>query len=208
MSQDSTQQGEGTGVRPSGEFGVFIFIGSEAMLFGGLILSYVVARLHHHDAFVGGSAELSLFTGTLNTAILLTSSFAVALATIWGEEAGKDRRTRLALGVTAVLGVLFLCVKAYEYYDEAQRHVLPALGLPFDYSGPDPEHARLFFDAYLALTGTHGLHVLTGIGLILTLALGWKRIGRPAHWLKLAALYWHFIDVIWVFLFPILYMVR
>jgi len=207
MSRESAHQGEGTGVQATGEFGVFIFLGSEALLFGGLILTYVVARLHHHEAFVAGSAELSLVTGTANTAILLTSSFAIALATIWSEE-GKDNRARLALAVTAALGLLFLCVKAYEYYDEAQRHVLPVLGLPFNYSGPDPQHARLFFDAYLALTGTHGLHVLTGIGLVLTLTLGWKRLGRPAHWLKLGALYWHFIDVIWVFLFPILYMVR
>jgi cytochrome c oxidase subunit 3 len=207
MSQQSTQQGEGTGVRPTGEFGVFIFIGSEAMLFGGLILAYVVARLHHHAAFVAASAELSLFTGTLNTAILLTSSFAVALATIWGE-AGDGRKARIAILVTALLGVAFLGVKGYEYYDEAQRQLLPVLGLPFDFKGPDPEHAHLFFDAYLELTITHGLHVLTGIGLMLTLALGWRRFGRPAHWLKLGALYWHFIDVIWVFLFPILYMVR
>lgn len=207
MSEGSARQGEGTGIRPTGEFGVFIFIGSEAMLFGALLLAYVVARLHHHDAFVAASAELSLFTGTLNTAILLTSSFAVALATIWGE-AKDGRHARVALVVTALLGLAFLGVKAYEYYDEAQRHLLPVLGLPFAFPGPDPEHAHLFFDAYLELTITHGLHVFTGICLMLALAIGWRRLGRPAHWLKLGALYWHFIDVIWVFLFPILYMVR
>jgi cytochrome c oxidase subunit 3 len=207
MTGDSARQGEGTGVGPTGEMGVFIFIGSEAMLFGGLILAYVIGRLQHHDAFVAASAELSLFTGTLNTAILLTSSFAVALATIWGE-AGDARKARRAIVATALLGLAFLGVKAYEYADEAARHLLPVLGRPFDYHGPDPEHDHLFFDGYLELTITHGLHVFTGICIMLVLALFWRRFERPAHWLKLGALYWHFIDVIWVFLFPILYMVR
>lgn len=200
-------QGHGTGVEPSGQFGVFIFLASEGMLFGALILAYLGARIGNAPAFVAGSHELSLPLGTANTAVLLTSSFAAALATIWAEEK-RARRGRFALAATAVLGAVFLAIKAYEYWDEARRGLLPFPAIELR----DPFHpvapTRVFFDAYVALTGVHALHLITGIVLMVALALFWRRLQRPGHVVRLAALYWHFIDLVWVFLFPLLYLVR
>ena len=205
MSEDV--QGQGIGVRPSGELGVFVFLVSEGLLFGALILGYTVMRLAPGASFGAGSAQLSLPLGTLNTAVLLTSSFCIALATIWGD-AGRDQWARLAALATAALGLVFLCIKAYEYFDEAQRGLLPVRDMSDRYPRSSPPGTRLFFDTYLALTGTHAVHVISGIGLVGGIAALWHRLDRPAHTLKLAALYWHFIDVVWVFLFPLLYLVR
>lgn len=199
-------QGHGTGVEPSGEFGVFVFLVSEGLLFSALILGYLVARLAPGADFAAGSRELSLPLGTLNTAVLLSSSFCIALATIWGSE--RSRWARLAALATVALGIVFLCIKGYEYFEEAQKGLLPFRDMSDRYPKAEPQHLRLFFDVYLALTGTHALHVISGIGLVGGIALFWRRLARPAHTLKLAALYWHFIDVIWVFLFPLLYLAR
>lgn len=206
-AQTRSRQGHGTGVHPSGELGVFVFLLSEGLLFGGLLLAYAVARLQPHADFAGGSRELSLVLGTINTAVLLTSSLCAALATIWAEE-NRDGRARLAFLATAALGLVFLGIKAYEYVDEASRGLLPFRDAAARYPASDPPHLRLFFDVYLALTGTHALHLVTGIALIGGIAVLWKRLERPGHVLKLAALYWHFVDVVWVFLFPLLYLVR
>ncbi|MBN9305548.1 MAG: hypothetical protein BGO82_03555 [Devosia sp. 67-54] len=199
-------QGHATGVEPSGEFGVFVFLVSEGLLFSALILGYLVARLAPGADFAAGSRELSLPLGTLNTAVLLSSSFCIALATIWGSE--RSRWARLAALATVALGIVFLCIKGYEYFEEAQKGLLPFRDMSDRYPKAEPQHLRLFFDVYLALTGTHALHVISGIGLVGGIALFWRRLARPAHTLKLAALYWHFIDVIWVFLFPLLYLAR
>ncbi len=200
-------QGEGTDVEPSGQFGLFVFLASEGLLFGGLLLVYTVARLVHPEIFVAGAKELSLPLGTANTAILLTSSLAVALATLWSEQQ-HAARARLSLLVTVCLGAAFLVIKGMEYAQEASRGLLPmpdpSLRDPFATAEPH----RLFFNIYLALTGTHALHLITGMLVLGFIALWWRRLHRPAHTLKLAGLYWHFIDVIWVFLFPLLYLVR
>jgi cytochrome c oxidase subunit 3 len=198
---------EETGVRASGEFGMFVFLVSEGLLFGALVLGYVVARLMPAADFAAGSHDLSPTLGTINTGVLLTSSLCVAVATIWGD-GRKENRARLALAATAALGLVFLCIKGYEYFDEAQKGLLPFRDMSDRYPGAAPPRLRLFFDCYLALTGTHALHLITGIGVVVGIAIGWRRLARPAHTLKMAALYWHFIDVVWVFLFPLLYLVR
>jgi cytochrome c oxidase subunit 3 len=202
-----TAQGHGTGIERSGEFGVFVFLTSEGLLFGALVLGYLIARLSPGAEFGIASRELSLPLGTLNTAILLTSSFCAALATI-AAEARQDRWARLTLVATALLGLAFLGIKAFEYWDEASKGLLPFRNAADRYPAASPPPHRLFFDVYLALTGTHALHLVSGIGLVGGIAAFWSRLARPAHTLKMAALYWHFIDVVWVFLFPLLYLVR
>lgn len=196
-----------TGVGPSGEFGVFIFLASEGLLFGALVLAYVVTRLAPGADFAGGSEKLSVALGTVNTCVLLTSSLAVALATIWSDAKRADR-ARPALGAATGLGILFLCIKGYEYFEEAEKGLLPLRDIADRYPKAVLAAHREFFDVYLMLTGTHALHLISGIALLAGIALCWRRLARPAHTLKLAALYWHFIDVIWVFLFPLLYLVR
>lgn len=189
-----------------GEFGVFVFLVSEGLLFGALVLGYLVTRLAPGADFAGGSRELSLFLGTTNTAALLTSSFCIALATIWSER--RPGRARMAALATVALGAIFLCIKGYEYFEEAQKGLLPFRDMVDRYPKAAVAPHREFFDIYLALTGTHALHLLSGIGLVGGTALMWRRLSHPARTLKMAALYWHFIDVIWVFLFPLLYLVR
>jgi cytochrome c oxidase subunit 3 len=193
--------------REAGEFGVFVFLVSEGLLFGGLVLTYVIARLGPGAEFGKASAELSLPLGTLNTAVLLTSSFCAALATIWAD-AGRDRLARLGFAATGLLGLVFLAIKGTEYWDEAQKGLLPFRDMAARYPTTSPPQFRQFFDVYLALTGTHALHVISGVLLVGGIALFWRRLARPTHTLKMAALYWHFIDVIWVVLFPLLYLVR
>jgi cytochrome c oxidase subunit 3 len=202
-----TAQGRSVGVEPAGEFGVFVFLASEGLLFGGLLLAYAVARLQPDADFAAGSRELSLPLGTANTAVLLTSSFCAALAAI-ASDAGRQRWARLGLAATAALGLVFLAIKAAEYWDEAQKGLLPIRDAAVRYPTAKTPPLRLFFDVYFALTLTHALHVVSGIAVLCGIAAGWRRLARPAHVLRLATLYWHFIDVIWVVLFPLLYLVR
>ena len=199
--------GHETGVERSGEFGMFVFLASEGLLFGALVLGYLIARLSPGADFGSASRELSLPLGTLNTAILLTSSFCAALATI-AADSRQDRWARVALIATALLGLAFLAIKAFEYWDEASKGLLPLRNDADRYPTASPPHLRLFFDVYLALTGAHALHLISGIGLLGGIAAFWSRLARPAHTLTMATLYWHFIDIVWVFLFPLLYLVR
>jgi cytochrome c oxidase subunit 3 len=207
MSAGTKTTGQPAEAAASGEFGVFVFLASEGLLFGALVLGYTVARLAPGSDFAGASRELSLPLGTFNTCVLLTSSLAAALATIWGN-GKRDGWARLALLATAALGLVFLCIKGYEYFEDARQGLLPLRDMADRYPKAHPQPHREFFDVYLALTGTHALHLISGVGLMGGIALFWRRLARPAHTLKLAALYWHFIDIIWVFLFPLLYLVR
>ncbi|HEU6454710.1 MAG TPA: cytochrome c oxidase subunit 3 [Roseateles sp.] len=207
MSVETQGEPLPTGLKASGELGVFVFLVSEGLLFGALILGYTVMRLSPGADFAGASKELSLLLGTLNTCVLLTSSLAAALATMWAD-GKRDGYARIAILVTAALGLVFLCIKSYEWFDEAQKGLLPFRDVSDRYPKASPQEHREFFDAYLVLTGTHGLHLISGIGLMLGITVFWKHLVHPAHTLKMAALYWHFIDVIWVFLFPLLYLVR
>ena len=207
MSGSDAQTAQGLGTRASREFGIFVFLGSEALLFGALFVVYAFARMGNGLTFAAASHQLSLWIGTTNTFILLTSSLAAALATIWSN-GNQPTKARWAMLATAALGCLFLALKAYEYADEFGRGLLPVLGQDFAYSGPDPQHARLFFETYLALTLVHALHLLSGIVVMVSLSAAWKRLRQPDAATKLAALYWHFVDIVWIFLFPALYLVR
>jgi cytochrome c oxidase subunit 3 len=188
-------------------FGMWIFLGSEALLFGGLMLAYAVSRRHFPEGFAGGSRETSFLLGTLNTAVLLTSSLFIALA-----ELRDDKRlpgARLLLFATAALGLVFLGIKFTEYADDFGRGLAPLFGWPFRYAGRDPAGAAIFFRFYFALTALHATHLLAGLGLVGWTALRWARLNEAARRRKMTAvaLYWHFIDVVWVFLYPLLYLV-
>ena len=197
-------QGHGTGVRASGEFGMFVFLISEGLLFSALVLGYVVARLAPGADFGGGSRELSLPLGTINTAVLLSSSFAIALSTIWADDR-RDRRARLAALATVLLGIVFLCIKGTEYWLEYQEHLAPALNFDLAKHGGV---AEIFFMFYFCATGLHALHLLIGIGMVAWLAtwIGTGRIDRGGSTTRLIGLYWHFVDVVWIFLFPLIYL--
>lgn len=182
-------------------FGIWVFLLSEAMLFGGLILAYLANLLIHPQTFQEGSRELHLVLGSVNTAVLLTSSLFVAVAVELVRRDNVDW-ARFFVGAALLLGIAFLVIKGAEYYLEYQDDLIPWLPS----SAQKAPTLRLFYVFYFFMTGLHALHMVIGIfGLALLLLILNRRI-NGLLWVMAIALYWHFVDVIWVFLFPILYL--
>jgi len=176
----------------TGKVGVWWFLASEIMVFGGLIASYVVVRLGG-AGWSQEAAHLNFTLGLINTFVLLTSSLTMVLAFAAVED--KDpKKLRAALGFTILLGLIFLVIKAFEYAGEIRAGFTPSAGI--------------FWSFYYGMTGLHALHVLAGIvvnAVLLAEALG--DILKPnEHRVELAGLYWHFVDIVWIFLFPLLYL--
>ena len=192
--------------RDAATFGMWAFLVTEIMFFGGMFLGYTAYRHAYPVAFAAASAHTLLNCGTVNTAILLISSATMAFAV---KAAQNDRRAALIklLSVTAALGTLFLVIKGFEYAHEIGEHLLPGPGFSFD--GPSAAQAQMFFYLYFLMTGVHALHVTIGIVLILFFALRTARTKAiKGTAIELLGLYWHFVDVIWVFLFPLIYLVN
>jgi cytochrome c oxidase subunit 3 len=185
---------------------MWIFLVTELMFFGGMFTAYVAYRALFPGAFGHASAHLDVRLGTLNTAVLIGSSLTMALA-VRAAQLGSRAVTRW-LGLTAALGATFLGVKAWEYAHKLHEGLLP--GPHFHYAGADAPQAELFFSIYFAMTGIHALHMVIGLGLLAWLAVQARR-GRfgPAWFtpVEMSGLYWHFVDVVWIFLFPLLYLI-
>ncbi|WP_027145637.1 cytochrome c oxidase subunit 3 [Mesorhizobium sp. WSM3626] len=190
-------------------FGMWVFIGSEAMLFGAILLVFLIARISYGTAFAAASQRLSLPLGTLNTAVLLTSSFAMVLAHTF-TASRRWRPAVWALICTSLLGIVFLFVKAVEYGREFKEGLAPVLGAPFSFTGPDPTHAEFFFALYFAMTSLHALHLICGVAVIAGMLLLWPGTTEASrtHRVQAIGLYWHFVDIVWVFLFPVLYLIN
>jgi heme/copper-type cytochrome/quinol oxidase subunit 3 len=171
-----------------GKIGMWWFLASEIMVFGGLIVSFVVFRLGG-NGWSAETAHLQATIGVVNTLVLLTSSLTVVQA-FAAAEAGAPRTARLFLGLTLLGGLLFLGLKATEYTTEIRAGFTPAGGI--------------FWSFYYAMTGLHALHVLAGVAVNAVLFAS-ARLRTPDR-LELAGLYWHFVDVVWIFLFPLLYL--
>jgi cytochrome c oxidase subunit 3 len=186
--------------------GMWIFLVTEIMLFGGLFMAFTVYRMYYPQAFDAGSREMDIVLGSVNTAVLICSSFAMAMAD-HSAESGNKRLLALFLVLTMVLGCVFLGIKFTEYYKHYQHHEAP--GVWFDYSGPNPGKVQMFFVFYFIMTGLHAVHMLIGLGvlslMLLRTALGTftARYHTP---IQLSGLYWHFVDVVWVFLYAIFYL--
>jgi cytochrome c oxidase subunit 3 len=179
--------------REAALFGMWAFLVTEVLFFGPLFFGYVHGRIASHDAFVSGSHHMHVVLGTLNTAILLTSSFAMALAV----RAAQTKRGSLKalLALTALLGLAFLGIKATEYWMES-KEVARASGAELE-----------FYFLYFAMTGLHALHLTIGIGLVAWLWRHAKRFGPQYHApVEVSALYWHFVDAVWLFLYPMFYL--
>ena len=189
--------------REAVSFGVWVFLATEILFFGGLFLSYTIYRNLYPDAFATASRETDLFYGTLNTAILMTSSLTMAVAVRAADEA-MWRMTLWCLTVTAALGTAFLFVKGLEYQEDLTKHLFPGL----DFALHPPE-TRIFFTLYWVMTGVHAAHLTVGIGVVATVIVQtWRRvIPIKATTYEGVALYWHLVDIIWVILLPILYLV-
>ncbi|MGZ5095017.1 MAG: cytochrome c oxidase subunit 3 family protein [Burkholderiales bacterium] len=186
--------------------GMWIFLSTEILFFGPLFLGYVYGRLHFPDAFTAASRHTDVLLGTINTAVLLTSSFTMALA-VESRRAGEVRLARMMLVLTAALGSVFLVIKGVEYAKDWHEHLVP--GIRFTFDAQHVGGAELFFYLYFVMTGLHALHLMVGILIVLTMAalLMRDRVQAAAsERVEIAGLYWHFVDVIWIFLYPILYL--
>jgi cytochrome c oxidase subunit III len=187
--------------------GVWVFLATEIMFFGPLFLGYTYGRTHFPEAFAAASRHTQVAIGTLNTAVLLTSSLCMAIAVV-ARRIGDTRLTQRLLWSTVFLGLAFLALKSYEYSLEWQEHLFPGDG--FSFPGNAQEGVQIFFILYFAMTGLHALHMVIGIMLVGIFALGLRRNSErfaTAERIELTGLYWHFIDCVWIFLYPILYLV-
>ena len=187
--------------------GMWAFLVSEVMFFGGLFTGYVVYRHAYPEAFALASHHLDVQLGAINTAVLICSSLSMALA-IHAAQMGKRGAQVGYLVATMVLGAAFLGIKSVEYHHKFVEHLVP--GPSFVFEGPEAPHARIFFSFYFAMTGLHAFHMVVGIAYM---ALVTRRAARGAYTrehhtpLEMTGLYWHFVDVVWIFLFPLLYLV-
>ena len=187
------------------DLGMWVFLATEVLLFGGLILGYLVYRHAYPAAFAAASRHTEIVIGTANTAILLTSSFLVACAV----DAFSVEMRKLCAGllVSAIaLGLAFIVLKGIEYAGEYREHLVP--GIDFSFEPDQANGVQLFFVFYFVATAIHALHMLVGIGLLAVMSgLTWRSPStRHRAALHSTALYWHFVDLVWIFLFALIYL--
>jgi cytochrome c oxidase subunit III len=193
--------------------GMWVFLVTEVMFFGGLFLAYFVYRQWYPAAFASASNNTNLLVGAANTTVLICSSLTMAFA-VRCAALGKKNLIVLFLILTLLLGGTFLGVKAYEYHDKWVKHEVP--GHNFDCRTEegvpctDAAHTPLFFALYFGMTGLHATHMVVGVGIILFLIARARKGAYGPAWhtpVELFGLYWHFVDVVWIFLFPLLYLI-
>jgi len=193
--------------RQSAELGMWVFLASEVMFFGVLFAAYGVSRFNFGEAFAAAGRHTDIVLGTLNTALLLTSSYTIAAA-LHALCANRPQAARGLLLVTAGLGAAFLAVKGIEYRKEYVEGLVPWLDFRFDPGYVNG--AALFFYLYFAMTGIHAVHLAIGIVVVLVTAARVHRRTLSARYaapLEMSALYWHLVDVIWIFLYPCIYLI-
>ena len=193
--------------REAATLGMWVFLVTEVLFFGGLFATYLVYRRLYPGAFAAASHELDIVLGTINTAVLITSSLTMALA-VHAAQTGERRRLMTFLVVTMVLGTAFLAIKAFEYYTGFVEGHLPGAGFRFE-----PKYfqqAQIFFSLYYLKTGLHALHMIVGLGVMaVMLWLSWRGAITEEYYapIEISGLYWNFVDIVWIFLFPLLYLI-
>lgn len=188
-------------------FGMWVFIATEVLFFGAILFAYTYGRATYPEGFAEAGRHAKIVIGTVNTVVLLTSSFLMAWA-VHAAEHGRRRALTVLLALTALLGVVFLGLKGFEYYKEWQEGLVP--GLKFEETGPHAAAIALFYFMYFVLTGVHGVHVTIGIVLVTIMAVrAWRGAFSPRYHtpVEITGLYWHFVDIVWIFLYPLIYLV-
>jgi len=187
--------------------GMWAFLATEILFFGVLFAAYTFCRVRFPAAFTAGSRHTDLTLGTLETTVLLASSFCVAVA-VRDLQLGGRRLASLLLTFTALLGVCFLVIHGFEYVAEYREGLVPAVH--YTQAGVVAVPMQLFFFLYYVTTGFHGLHVTIGVGLLTAMAWRTNRGDFDAGYhtpVELTALYWHLVDIVWLFVFPLMYLV-
>ncbi len=202
--------------RDAASLGMWVFLVTEIMFFGGMFCAYLIYRFWHFNDFAAASGSLDLRLGAINTAVLIGSSITVVMA-VHAAQAGNHRQLVAYLLATILLGLVFLGIKAVEYHEKFESHHVP--GPSFHFEGAvlghpemkaESRHAELFFSLYFAMTGMHALHMIVGVGLFSLLTfLAWKGRYTKDYYTPIenAGLYWHFVDIVWIYLFPLLYLI-
>ena len=187
--------------------GMWSFLITEVMMFGVLFTSYFYYRVIYPEAWVEGSNHLNYILGAINTAVLICSSLTMALA-VHAAQQGKKRNTILFLLGTMALGATFLGIKAIEYSDKWAHHLVP--GHNFLFESPFASQIELYYVFYFTMTGLHAIHMIVGLAILTVLVfMAYKgkfsvEYNAPV---EMTGLYWHFIDIVWIFLFPFLYLI-
>jgi cytochrome c oxidase subunit 3 len=208
-------------------FGMWLFLLTEIMFFGGLFTAYLIYRNWYYPAFVAGSHQLNIFWGSLNTLLLITSSFTMAMG-VWSAETKRHKGLVWSLIATLILGIGFLGIKTIEYKEKWEKHHIPGSSFSvqsFTNPDSDPEakaagdkplpldtarKTEVYFSLYFAMTGMHAIHMIIGIALLCGMLFKALRGGyMDGHiaFVENFGLYWHFVDIVWIFLFPLLYLI-
>jgi cytochrome c oxidase subunit III len=219
--------------------GMWVFLLTEILFFGGLFMAYMVYRIWYFDAFAEASRSLDLFWGGLNTGVLIGSSLTMAMA-VRSAQTNQRRATVNWLILTMLLGCVFLAVKVIEYSDKFEHHHVPGPNFVWasEHLAPatngqhgaaeapaaaparhaltmSPEDlqrtTQIYFSLYFTMTGLHALHMIVGVGLMMVITwMAWKGKFDAEYYtpVEMSGLYWHFVDIVWIFLFPLLYLVE
>jgi cytochrome c oxidase subunit 3 len=186
--------------------GMWVFLVTEIMFFGGMFMAYILYRVLYPEAWVLGSHHLNVSLGALNTGVLICSSLTMALA-VRSAQVSSRKGQIVNLILTIAFGCTFLVVKYFEYKEKFEHHLVP--GPHFDMALPQANQQQLFFSLYFMLTGIHAAHMIVGIVLmfvILAMAIRGKFSASYYTPVEISGLYWHFVDIVWIFLFPLLYL--
>jgi len=185
--------------------GMWAFLITEVLFFGGLFAGYAQYRIRYPEAYALASHHLDITLGAINTAVLIASSLTMALA-VRGAQTGRRKATAGLLMGTVALGLVFLVIKSVEYSHKFHEHLVPGRSFSFD----GPRESQLFFSFYFAMTGMHALHMIIGVVLVTIIAyFAWRGRYSPQYYspVEVTGLYWHFVDIVWIFLFPMLYLI-
>jgi cytochrome c oxidase subunit 3 len=192
----------------SSTLGMWVFLVTEVMFFGGMFGAYTVYRSMYPEAFASTSHFMNVTIGAINTGVLIFSSFTMVLA-VRAAQLGQKKAIIAFLVLTLILGCVFLTLKYVEYHEKWVDHHIPGPG--FQYQDPRYVHqAQILFFLYFAMTGMHAIHMIVGTGLLTTLIVMAARNRFSSEWytpVEMIGLYWHFVDIVWIFLFPLLYLI-
>jgi cytochrome c oxidase subunit 3 len=193
--------------REAATLGMWCFLATEVLFFGVLFVTYGLYRGWYPAAFAAASRELLIWPGTINTAVLITSSLTMALA-VHAAQTGERRSLLAFLALTMLLGAAFLGIKGFEYYEGFHEGHFP--GSTFQFEAEYFREAQIFFSLYYVMTGLHALHMIIGLGIMAAMFwLAWRGIVSAEYYspIEISGLYWHFVDIVWIFLFPLLYLI-
>ncbi len=193
--------------REATSLGMWAFLVTEVMFFGGMFAGYAVCHSMFPGAFGEASKMLNVVLGATNTGVLICSSLTMAFA-VRSAQLNRQKQIVGFLILTILLGLVFLGIKSFEYVHKFEEHLVP--GPSFTFEGPQSGGAEIFFSFYFAMTGLHALHMIIGIGIMIWLIVKTRRGRFNAEYyapVEMAGLYWHFVDIVWVFLFPLLYLI-